>query len=43
MPEHDVAVRGGTVVDGTGAPAVTADVAIRGGIVAEVVDVTGRA
>jgi N-acyl-D-aspartate/D-glutamate deacylase len=33
---HDVIVRGGTVVDGTGAPARTADVAIDGGVVTEV-------
>jgi N-acyl-D-amino-acid deacylase len=35
---HDLAIRGGTVVDGTGAPARTADVAISGGIVTEVGD-----
>jgi N-acyl-D-aspartate/D-glutamate deacylase len=33
---HDVIIRGGTVVDGTGAPARTADVAISDGVVAEV-------
>ncbi len=32
---HDLVIRAGTVVDGTGAPAVTADVAIDGGIVTE--------
>ena len=33
---HDLVIRGGKVVDGTGAPARTADVAITGGVVAEV-------
>ncbi len=33
---HDVLVRGGTVVDGTGAPPRTADVAVDGGTVTEV-------
>jgi N-acyl-D-aspartate/D-glutamate deacylase len=42
MAEHDLVIRGGTVVDGTGAPRRTADVAIRDGIVTEVGDVTGR-
>ena len=33
---HDIVVRGGTVVDGTGAPGVVADVAIRDGRIAEI-------
>ena len=33
---HDLVIKGGTVVDGTGAPARTADVAITDGIVTEV-------
>ena len=33
---HDLVIRGGRVVDGTGAPAFTADVAIDGGVVSEV-------
>ena len=33
---HDLVVRGGTVVDGTGAPGRTADVAVDGGRVTEV-------
>jgi len=43
MSSYDVVVRGGNVVDGTGAPARTADVAIRDGLVFEVgaVDGTG--
>ena len=36
MAELDTLIRGGTVVDGTGAPAFTADVAIRGGHIAEI-------
>jgi N-acyl-D-aspartate/D-glutamate deacylase len=44
MAAHDLVIRGGTVVDGTGAPARTADVAITGGMVTEVgrVDGDGR-
>nr|MDQ3293682.1 amidohydrolase family protein [Actinomycetota bacterium] len=42
-PEHDLVVRGGTVIDGTGAPARTADVAVTGGVVTEVgAKVAGR-
>lgn len=40
---YEVVIRGGTVVDGTGAAARTADVAICDGIVAEVGRVSGRA
>ena len=39
---HDVVVRGGTVVDGTGAPARTADVAIDDGQITAVGRVDGR-
>ncbi len=39
---HDLVVRGGTVVDGTGADPLTADVAIRDGRIAEVGRVSGR-
>ncbi|OWY63434.1 amidohydrolase, partial [cyanobacterium TDX16] len=42
MAEHDVVVRGGTVVDGTGVEPRTADVAIRDGVVVEVGSVSGR-
>ena len=41
MAEHDLVIRGGSVVDGTGAPARTADVAIDGGVVTEVGEVAG--
>jgi N-acyl-D-amino-acid deacylase len=39
----DLIVKGGSVVDGTGAPARTADIAISDGIIVEVGRVTGRA
>ena len=38
---HDLVIRGGTVVDGTGAPARTADVAVDDGVVVEVGRVGG--
>ena len=41
--QHDLIIRGGTVVDGTGAPARTADVAIADGIITEVGEVDGTA
>ena len=40
---HDLVVKGGTVVDGTGGPPHTADVAISGGIVTQVGRVDGLA
>jgi len=39
---HDVVIRGGTVVDGTGRPGFAADVALAGGRVAAVGRVSGR-
>jgi N-acyl-D-aspartate/D-glutamate deacylase len=39
---HDLVIRGGTVVDGSGAPARTADVAVDGGRITEVGGVDGR-
>jgi len=42
MIDHDVVVRGGTVVDGTGAAARVADVAIDDGFVTSVGDVPAR-
>ncbi|MBX3313742.1 MAG: amidohydrolase family protein [Actinobacteria bacterium] len=40
---HDLVIRAGTVVDGTGSPARTADVAVTDGIVTEVGRVSGPA
>jgi N-acyl-D-amino-acid deacylase len=42
VPDADVLLRGGTVVDGTGAPRYTADVAISGGRIAAVGKLSGR-
>jgi N-acyl-D-amino-acid deacylase len=33
---HDLVIRGGTLIDGTGAAAHTADVAVDGGVVTEI-------
>ena len=41
MAEHDLVVRGGTVIDGTGAEPRTADVAIDGGVITDVGKVSG--
>jgi N-acyl-D-aspartate/D-glutamate deacylase len=38
---HDIVIRGGTIIDGTGAGAVTGDVAIAGARLAEVGGKTG--
>jgi N-acyl-D-aspartate/D-glutamate deacylase len=40
---HDLVIRGGTVIDGTGGPRVTADVAVDGGVIVEVGDAVGDA
>ena len=42
MADHDVVLRGGLVVDGTGAPAAAADVAVDGARVSVVGEVDGR-
>ncbi len=38
---HDIVIRGGTVVDGTGAPGRAADVAISGDRIVEIGEVSG--
>ncbi|MEM7779141.1 MAG: D-aminoacylase [Pseudomonadota bacterium] len=43
MAQFDLIIRGGTVVDGTGAPAFTADVAIQDGLIAAVGTIEGSA
>ena len=40
---HELVIRGGTVVDGTGGPARTADVAVDDGVITEVGDLRGAA
>ena len=42
MSQHDLAIRSGSVIDGTGEPAFSADVAIKDGKIAEVGKVAGR-
>jgi N-acyl-D-aspartate/D-glutamate deacylase len=39
---HDLVIRGGTVVDGTGGPVRSGDVAVDGGVITEVGDVDGK-
>ena len=41
MSEHELVIRGGTVVDGTGSPERTADVAVRAGVIVAVGEVDG--
>jgi N-acyl-D-aspartate/D-glutamate deacylase len=43
MADFDLVIRGGTVIDGTGSPPRTADVAVRDGVVVEVGRVRERA
>jgi len=41
MPEHDLVVRGGSVIDGTGIAARTADIAVSAGLITAVGSVSG--
>jgi N-acyl-D-aspartate/D-glutamate deacylase len=43
MAQYDLIIRGGTIVDGTGAPAFTGDVAVKDGLIAAVGRVEGSA
>ncbi|WP_394727997.1 amidohydrolase family protein [Altererythrobacter sp. GH1-8] len=43
MPQFDLIIRGGTIVDGTGAERFTGDVAIKDGLIAQVGTITGDA
>lgn len=40
---YDLIIRNGTVVDGTGAPQIHADIAVNDGIIAEIGDISGSA
>ena len=40
---HDMLIRGGTVIDGSGRAGFTADVAIKNGIISEIGQVSGPA
>ena len=43
MPDFDIVIRGGSVIDGSGSPAFRADIGVRDGIIAALGDVSGTA
>src|SRR6185437_1677081 len=42
MPDHDLVIRGATVIDGTGVDGRAADVACRAGLISAIGEVTGE-
>jgi N-acyl-D-aspartate/D-glutamate deacylase len=43
MPAYDLIIRNGTIVDGTGQDRFTGDLAVKGGLIAQVGHVSGDA
>lgn len=43
MPHYDMIIRGGTIVDGSGNPRFTGDVAVKDGLIAQIGEVSGSA
>jgi len=41
MPQHELVIRGGTVIDGTGGPPFEADIAVSDGVITQVGDLSG--
>ena len=42
MATHDLIIRGGTIIDGSGAPAFEGDVAVSGGVITGIGKVGGK-
>ncbi len=43
MPAYDLIIRGGMIADGTGSPAYAGDIAVRGGLIAAIGQISGSA